>query len=223
MLALRSMWLSHRPVVVALFAFLVVTIAAGIGVTMTLDRLATPLVQRYSARWLDWASGVASLAGAIEVTGPLVALCVVLRWGEHTPGRAAGALALFALGALVEIALKHWLAHAPVSPALQRPSLFDLPIVQFDASNSYPSGHVLRWSFLSTLVAGPTPRRTVVVGALATSALMAATRVYLGAHWLSDVVGGALLGWALARVALDCFSVNQHTPVTSKERGERAS
>jgi membrane-associated phospholipid phosphatase len=30
---------------------------------------------------------------------------------------------------------------------------------------------------------------------------MAVTRIYCNEHWLSDVVGGALLGWSLAGVA----------------------
>ena len=30
---------------------------------------------------------------------------------------------------------------------------------------------------------------------------MAVTRVYCNEHWMSDVVGGALLGWTLAGVA----------------------
>ena len=64
---------------------------------------------------------------------------------------------------------------------------------------SFPSGHMLRTTFLVGLFCAHHPRWRragwVVLGA------MAGTRVYLNAHWLSDVGGGLLLGLSLAAVA----------------------
>jgi membrane-associated phospholipid phosphatase len=77
---------------------------------------------------------------------------------------------------------------------------------------SYPSGHssgiatlvtvglVLAWPRL-----GPARRRVAVAAGVALAVLVALTRMWLGVHYLSDVVGGLCLGvaWSLlvARVA----------------------
>lgn len=75
---------------------------------------------------------------------------------------------------------------------------------------SYPSGHtiqaVLTAVFVTAAVRELVPRRWVVAatGAVAGSlaALTGASRVVFAAHWLSDVVGGALLAGTIAAVAL---------------------
>jgi undecaprenyl-diphosphatase len=70
--------------------------------------------------------------------------------------------------------------------------------------DSFPSGHAVQTVVFYGLVAllalewPPTARRRwLVVGATATLvALVGYTRVYLGSHWPTDVLGGWLLGWA---------------------------
>jgi membrane-associated phospholipid phosphatase len=76
---------------------------------------------------------------------------------------------------------------------------------------SFPSGHAIAASV--TVVAAiialvPPGRRRVAWGAAAVgfSVLMAASRAYLAAHWLSDAIAGILLGTScalLAAVAVD--------------------
>ena len=71
---------------------------------------------------------------------------------------------------------------------------------------SFPSGHAIAASV--TVVAAvialvPPGRRRVWWGAAAVvfSAMMALSRAYLGAHWLSDVAAGVLLGTSCALLA----------------------
>jgi membrane-associated phospholipid phosphatase len=71
---------------------------------------------------------------------------------------------------------------------------------------SFPSGHSIAASV--TIVAAvialvPPGRRRAWwgVGAVAFSALMALSRAYLGAHWLSDAIAGVLLGTSCALLA----------------------
>jgi len=71
---------------------------------------------------------------------------------------------------------------------------------------SFPSGHAIAASV--TVVAAvialvPAGRRRVAWGAAAVgfSILMAASRAYLAAHWLSDAVAGILLGTSCALLA----------------------
>jgi undecaprenyl-diphosphatase len=71
---------------------------------------------------------------------------------------------------------------------------------------SFPSGHAIAASV--TVVAAvialvPPGRRRVAWGAAAAgfSVLMALSRAYLGAHWLSDAIAGVLLGISCALLA----------------------
>lgn len=82
---------------------------------------------------------------------------------------------------------------------------------------SHPSGHVLAavalWGLLPPLVTLVTDRRWLWWLATATSAVLiagiAASRVYLGVHWFSDIVQGFLLGW-LYLAAIETLFVHHH-------------
>jgi len=111
---------------------------------------------------------------------------------------------------LVDIAVVYGsavLLHAVVSRLVHRPRP---PAVDWLAPAygwGYPSGHttqaVAAWGILALLVALRASGRTRVLAGTAAAlvaALVAASRVYLGVHWLTDVLGAAamsaaVLGW----------------------------
>jgi undecaprenyl-diphosphatase len=71
---------------------------------------------------------------------------------------------------------------------------------------SFPSGHSIAASvtvFAAVIALVPAGRRRVAwgLGAAVFSLLMALTRAYLGAHWLSDAIAGVLLGTSCALLA----------------------
>lgn len=78
---------------------------------------------------------------------------------------------------------------------------------------SFPSGHALAsvtfYVTVALLVWAHLPRRAMrlflICYSLFIGAVVAASRVYLGVHWPSDVAGGAMigLGWSLAVLLLD--------------------
>ena len=68
------------------------------------------------------------------------------------------------------------------------------PLTSTISSLSYPSAHAAT-SFAAAGALGPSSPL------YAAAAAMALTRPYLGVHYPSDVVAGALLGWAVERLA----------------------
>jgi len=75
-----------------------------------------------------------------------------------------------------------------------KPRHFDVdPLAWFPADRfSFPSGHALNAFAIGSVIALAFPLTAVPVLALAAS--VAASRVVLGLHWLSDVLAGALVG-----------------------------
>lgn len=72
---------------------------------------------------------------------------------------------------------------------------------------SFPSGHVANAATIAVAFGVIVPRLWVwVLGAVYT-VLMAISRTYLGAHWFSDTVGGALVGAGVALVLWAVFAV----------------
>jgi undecaprenyl-diphosphatase len=65
-------------------------------------------------------------------------------------------------------------------------------------SGSFPSGHTANAATVVVLLALLLRRRWIAVAGSAYVVLMALSRTYLGAHWVTDTVGGILIGAAMA-------------------------
>ena len=88
------------------------------------------------------------------------------------------------------------------------------------SSTAFPSGHTTTSATIATalaVIAWPTRWRWPVIAAAAVFSLaMAVSRVYLGVHWPSDVVGGLALGFTIA------MTVRLLMPWPSPEEAEAA-
>ena len=83
-----------------------------------------------------------------------------------------------------------------------RPVAADVPVARqlkvFPQSASFPSGHTASAAAFASGVAIESPALAVAVVPIA--AAVGYSRLHVGAHWLSDVVGGALIGVGVAAV-----------------------
>jgi undecaprenyl-diphosphatase len=110
-------------------------------------------------------------------------------------GRFALALLLvIMLGRALSEVQKYWVARA-------RPTLE--PHLVIVKTSSFPSGHatssMIFYLTLALALAPPAWRRVAATGALLLSLLIGTSRVMLGVHWPSDVIGGWSFGllWVL--------------------------
>jgi membrane-associated phospholipid phosphatase len=135
---------------------------------------------------------VLSWLGSGQVNWPLrVCALLLLAWRRHWLRAAAFTLAVVTSELLIGV-LKSW---------VDRPRPLGSLIETTGAS--FPSGHAIATAVtavgLVLVLARPGPSRwRWEVNAVLFTSVMALSRVYLRAHWLSDTVAGALLGAGLA-------------------------
>lgn len=147
---------------------------------------------------LTWLFRFLNVVGGGVVTIPLRAIASIYLLARRWWRRAAGFILTWAASELILTFLKTWF-HRGRPPA---------PIVDI-IGFSFPSGHATAASatavalVIAFLPAGPTRRKWEWL-AVGFSFAMAFSRVYLHAHWFSDVVAGVLLG---SGIALGAFAL----------------
>ena len=134
-----------------------------------------------------------SWLGSGLVNWPLrVAALLLLAWRRHWLRLAAFALAVLTSEVLIGT------MKAAIGPAAPP----GVSLIETSGA-AFPSGHAIATAVtavgLVLVLAAPGPQRwRWEVYAVEFTAIMALSRVYLRAHWLSDTVAGALLGAGLA-------------------------
>jgi undecaprenyl-diphosphatase len=85
---------------------------------------------------------------------------------------------------------------------VQRPRPFTLyeaiiPLIKEPSSYSFPSGHTVKAFSVAFILYRIWDKRIGVVFIIIAS-LIAFSRIYLGVHFFSDIVGGILVGWVIS-------------------------
>lgn len=176
-------------------AFVAFSGAVALGWTYGADLWALKETQGYYSPLLSVVLGVCSLIGGLEVSG--TALFALLA-GLFLNGRrtlARRILIAFVATGLLELVLKFYLPQSPILEGTASGEDY-APLVTVLTPHSYPSGHVLRSVILLGALYLLSRNRFLRAGLLIVLAGGTLNRVYFGVHWVSDVVGGALLGLA---------------------------
>lgn len=145
------------------------------------------IVEHRSPLWLVPALTFNNVGGGIlgSVIIPLLIVLVLLAF-RRPWGALYFAIASIASVTLVQV-IKHTVGRA-------RPSEI---LVQSD-TGSFPSGHTANAATMVVVLGILFPRVWVWIAGVLYAVLMALSRTYLGAHWLSDTIGGLILGAGVA-------------------------
>jgi membrane-associated phospholipid phosphatase len=185
----RSAFLRRAPglSIVSLAGFLALALISAGQQLSDVDHRVRALVQLARLPWLDIVMRAVSSLGENHGLIPLIALGSAILWRPSRRWAVTLPILMAGTGALQLIA--KWAVDRP------RPNL---------AAWGFPSGHALSLVvyfglityLLATSTAARSRRRLGYAGCVAIVLAVGFSRLYLEAHWVSDVAGGLTLGLA---------------------------
>jgi membrane-associated phospholipid phosphatase len=155
-----------------------------------------PLFLAWNAAASEWLPAFA-WAGITNLGSTLGAFTLLAPTIARRPRWIAAALLASPFAILYTYAIKI-LADVPRPPEVLSPETIHI-IGMALRSNSFPSGHTLT-AFVVAGVLTLCIRRPLAWLAVPLAALVAFSRIAVGAHWPLDLLGGAMGGWATAAI-----------------------
>lgn len=182
---------------IALAVFVALTIIVTTGPPHAFDASAFRIVDDLRAPWLDRLARIVTTLGLIVIVAPAVLLAAVLLIRRRHHGRAVALLLGLAL-AWISV----WIVKLAVDRARPPGSLVHT------SGQSFPSGHAansIGWLALAIALTAVISTRAGRIAAVLAGALVAAlvglSRIYLRAHYGTDVIAGEALAVAMYSLA----------------------
>ena len=167
-------------------------------------------LQNNISRQVDVPFSILTILGSTEIT--LVVLIAIFLSSLFKYRHLFLSLLLYFLIFLIELWGKLFIFHPDPPVTFNRYALdLHLPSSFIVHTNfSYPSGHVARTTFLIIIISfflykWQTPlykKTTLGIMFLFLLAMILISRIYLGEHWFSDVLGGFILGTSISTLAI---------------------
>jgi membrane-associated phospholipid phosphatase len=189
--------------VLALAGFSVLAVLAYQMPYLPFDPVITLGVQAFHPDWWTFLMTAVSWPGYMPQAALVVAVLVGLFYAAGYRRAALVAVASTVSAEILDFVIKMAI-HQP------RPSPDLVHVARILTSYSFPSGHVMFFTsfyaflwFVSLKVLKPSLLRTfllVLFGAMVV--LVGVSRIYLGEHWFSDVIGAYLLGSVILLIAI---------------------
>ena len=195
--------MKYRSVLIFLLVatFLILTVFVAKQVTRPFDYMVTELIQKIASKPLDYAMYVFTLFGSIEFSSfALLIVCWYFYRKYDWPGIFLYLFFFMALSG-VEFVWKYVVTYTGPGPEFDRNPVH-WGMVAMNAPYSFPSGHTFRSIYLLGMWYQRLdhkflpPKRRVWLHQLVIFLLVfgvGISRIYLGDHWLSGVMGGCLL------------------------------
>ncbi len=190
-----------------------------------IDTTITREFQENPATWLKISMEVVSFGGVLYVIPILVLLAALIFWiaGLRLEAVFIAALSVFSFG--LNTLLK-------ILVARPRPSIHLVDVFQASTGQSFPSGHVMAylafWGLLFSfgiIIFRGTHwwRIALLVVSAFFVAIIGPSRVYLGDHWASDVLGAYLIGGVLLGITLWIYIKLKERGIMETERARTRS
>jgi len=181
--------------VLLILAFTTLSVFIAKHPILPFDIKASLWVQKLQSSWMDKIMLAISFFGELPYSLlSVLVVAAIFYWQKFR--REAFYISMVLFSGLIILGVKN-IINRP------RPTTFYVRLVEVNRFQSYPSGHVLSYVLffgfliilMRTLKQIPQTTRNIITYISVFLVIMIApSRIYLGAHWLTDTIGGFLLG-----------------------------